>query len=133
MPPFVSRVIFFTIRTLCLNLNSSHLLCSLHAQGPVSRLRGRHTDLGLCAGQQGLIEAPSRERCLLSSRASNSKHGAHQAPASPLGQGVPPSPGSSSGYCHSWCRCWWRGPFNILPLHIKNLIPPTMSWVNQWE
>jgi len=18
--------------------------------------------------------------------------------------------GSSSGYCHSWCRCWWRGP-----------------------
>ena len=24
-------------------------------------------------------------------------------------------------------------PFNILPLHIKNLIPPTMSWVNQWE
>jgi len=30
--------------------------------------------------------------------------------------------GSSSGYCHSWCRCWWRGPFSILPLHIKNLI-----------
>ena len=24
-------------------------------------------------------------------------------------------------------------PFNILPLHIKNLILPTMSWVNQWE
>jgi len=23
------------------------------------------------------------------------------------------------------------GPFNILPRHIKNLIPPTMSWVNQ--
>ena len=30
--------------------------------------------------------------------------------------------GSSSGYCHSWCRCWWRAPFNILPLHNKNLI-----------
>jgi len=39
--------------------------------------------------------------------------------------------GSSSGYCHSWCRCWWRGPFNILPLYIKNLMPPTTSWVNQ--
>ena len=25
--------------------------------------------------------------------------------------------GSSSGSCHSWCRCWWRGPSIILPSH----------------
>ena len=26
--------------------------------------------------------------------------------------------GSSSGSCHSWCRCWWRGPSIILPFSL---------------
>ena len=27
-------------------------------------------------------------------------------------------PCSSSGSCHSWCRCWWRGPSIILPFSL---------------
>ena len=29
-----------------------------------------------------------------------------------------PQPGSSSGSCHSWCRCWWRGPSISLPFSL---------------
>ena len=25
---------------------------------------------------------------------------------------------SSSGSCHSWCGCWWRGPSIILPFSL---------------
>jgi len=31
-------------------------------------------------------------------------------------------PGSSSGSCHSWCRCWWRGPSIILPFSLRTML-----------